>query len=48
MDEQEYKYQKSLLENEQNEMILFDEECTYNQNSSTYMEKKQTSYTQYT
>lgn len=41
MDEQEYKYQKSLLETEQNEMIIFDEECNYNQNS-TNMTKKAT------
>lgn len=34
MDQQEYKYQKSLLPEGREEMILFDEECNYEQGST--------------
>lgn len=34
MDQQEYKYQKSLLLEPHEEMIIFEEECNYEQGST--------------
>jgi hypothetical protein len=43
MDEQEYKYQRSLIDLEHSsQMLMFDEDCNYNQNSSTFLSRKAT------
>ena len=43
MDQQEYKYQKSLLtDNNETEMMIFDEDCSYEQCSTGVMMKKET------
>lgn len=48
MDQQEYKYQKSLLkDNNENEMMIFDEECSYEQCSTGVMMKKETMCMEY-
>lgn len=47
MDEQEYKYQRSLLPEGRQEMMFFEEECNYEQGSTGLLERKLTNCSDY-